>query len=70
MSVAEIEEAIRALRPEEFRDLRTWIDAYASQRWDEEFEADVRAGRLDPLADEALREHRAGRTRPLQPLTG
>jgi hypothetical protein len=33
--------------------------------WDRQLEADAAAGRLDALAEEALSEHRAGRTRSL-----
>jgi len=31
----------------------------------QEIETDAEAGRLDSLAEEALAEHRAGKTRPL-----
>lgn len=37
----------------------------AESHWDRRL-ADT-SGKLDQLADEALREHRAGRTRPLDP---
>lgn len=32
--------------------------------WDRQLERDVEAGKLDALADEALREHAAGKTKP------
>ena len=32
--------------------------------WDREIERDVAAGKLDQLVEDALREHRAGKTRP------
>lgn len=35
------------------------------ETWDRQIERDLRAGRLDPLIDEARGEHRSGRTRPL-----
>ena len=33
--------------------------------WDRQIEADVKAGRLDPLWQEALGDIRSGRTKPL-----
>jgi hypothetical protein len=45
--------------------LRAWLDAYADQIWDEEFEAEVAAGRWDALAEKALRDHREGSSTPL-----
>ncbi|HEV3051171.1 MAG TPA: hypothetical protein VGX50_12735 [Longimicrobium sp.] len=41
------------------------INRIAAVAWDREFEEDVAAGRLDALADEALTDLRAERTRPL-----
>jgi hypothetical protein len=35
--------------------------SYHGCAWDEQFERDVRAGRLDELADKALADFRAGR---------
>ncbi len=46
-------------------DLDDWLTEQAEQEWDEQIERDVKAGRLDALMDQALEEHRAGRTRPL-----
>lgn len=34
--------------------LHTLVDALASQRWDDQIEADVQAGKLDALADAVL----------------
>lgn len=33
--------------------------------WDEQIERDVKAGKLDKLMDEALRDHREGKTLPM-----
>ena len=33
--------------------------------WDREIERDAAAGKLDQLAEDALREHRAGKTKPV-----
>jgi hypothetical protein len=57
-TVQEIEAAIEKLSDSEVAELKAWIG-------DRGIESDAVAGRLDSLADEALREHRAGKTRPL-----
>ncbi len=55
------------LSPEEQEVLAQWIlDELASERhWDAAFAAS--ADQLAQLADEALAEHRAGKTEPLEP---
>jgi hypothetical protein len=44
---------------------RKWFVEYDTAAWDKQLEADVAAGRLNALATEALREHKAGRTTSL-----
>jgi len=41
------------------------FETFDAQRFDERIERDAKAGKLDRMADEALAEHRAGRTREL-----
>lgn len=60
-SVREIVEAIRSLKPSELKVLRAWFAQFDAEAWDREMEADVTAGRLDHLADEALNDLRDGR---------
>lgn len=64
-NVQEIEFAIRKLSREELNSFRNWFDEFDADAWDEQFEEDVAAGRLDTLADEALRDLREGRTTDL-----
>ena len=45
--------------------IREWLNERDEAEWDAQIERDERAGRLDALADRALAEYRAGRTRPL-----
>ena len=65
ISVKEIQEAITALSPEELSRFRRWFEEFDARRWDEEFERDARTGRLDRVAEEALRDYRAGNIREL-----
>lgn len=64
-TVAEIEQAIRQLTPEEFKALRDWILERDAVEWDRQIEADSKAGKLNELVEAAKREHLAGRSRPL-----
>jgi hypothetical protein len=63
--VQRIERDVRGLSPEELAEFRDWFLEFAWDAWDRQLEDDVRAGKLDSLADEALREHAAGKTKPL-----
>ena len=60
-TVTEIERAIEQLPHEEFVRLREWIAELDAARWDQQFESDVAAGRLDALAAEALEDLKNGR---------
>ena len=64
-TVEAITAAIAALPPDEVARIRTWLDEQSEAEWDKQIEQDERAGRLNALAERALTEHRAGRTRPL-----
>jgi hypothetical protein len=60
-TVHEIEEAIQQLSPEERAALRAWLNELDAAEWDRQLEADVAAGRLDWLADEARQDLKSGR---------
>jgi len=60
-TVHDIEEAIRQLAPQDLAALRTWFAAFDAEQWDQQFEEDVAAGRLDALAQEAIRDLQEGR---------
>lgn len=64
-TVSEIEDAVSKLSPEELSSFRSWFSEFDAAAWDKQFEADVTAGRLDALADEALRDLREGRCKDL-----
>jgi len=63
--VGKIEEEVQALSPAKLAQFRAWFLEYDGAAWDRQLEQDVQAGRLDDLAEEALREHKAGKTKPL-----
>jgi len=60
-----IEETVASLSDDEMKRFAAWFDELRWERWDRQIEADVKAGKLDKLADQALADHDAGHTRPL-----
>lgn len=63
--VERLEREVQKLSRAELAAFREWFQKYDSEQWDRQIEEDVRAGRLDKLAEEALAEHKAGRTKEL-----
>jgi hypothetical protein len=64
-TIDELEQAVSSLTRDELSEFRRWFDDYDQRAWDREIEQDIPAGRLDSLIEEALAEHRDGRTRAL-----
>ena len=60
-TIEQIEKAVRRLTPEQLADFRVWFAEYDAQVWDRQIEEDVAQGRLDALADEALKDLAEGR---------
>ncbi|MCL4263102.1 MAG: hypothetical protein KJ069_07795 [Anaerolineae bacterium] len=58
--VEQIKVAIKRLSQEELEILRQWWEEYEAQQWDEQIEHDILAGKLDALADEAIKAFREG----------
>jgi len=64
--VEAIEQQIEKLSADELAAFRRWYAAFDAEAWDRQFEADVKAGKLDALADKALRAHTSGQTKPIE----
>ena len=63
--IEKLEHEVRDLTPEELAQFREWFAAFDATEWDRQFEADVESGKLNALADAALADHRAGRSKKL-----
>ncbi len=59
-TVIEIETAVQKLSRSDLTAFRDWFLGFDVAAWDKQFEEDVAAGRLDGLADEAIRDLRNG----------
>jgi hypothetical protein len=62
--VEEIKRAIEKLPKEDFLSLSDWVIRRHESEWDQRIEDDIRGGKLDKFAAEALREGDEGKTRP------
>jgi len=60
-----IEDQIQRLDNQSFSTLRNWFIEYEHARWERQIAADSESGKLDFLINEALAEHRSGKTKPL-----
>lgn len=60
-TVRDIENAVEHLPEDQLREFRTWFERYDSEKWDAELEKDVRSGKLDGLAGEALSDFDCGK---------
>lgn len=60
-TIAEIEDAVAQLPDAELGKFRAWFATFDGAAWDREFEQDAQNGKLDRLADQALKDLAAGR---------
>lgn len=61
----EVEEQIRNLSGTDLVEFRKWYAEFDAEAWDKQFEADVKAGKLDALADAARKAHAEGKSSKL-----
>jgi hypothetical protein len=59
--VEELEGQIKKLSSNELQELRAWLAEYDADVWDRQFDADAISGKLDALADQALKDFAEGR---------
>ena len=60
-TVEDIQSAVSKLSREELVEFEEWFEEYIADIWDKQFEEDVKAGRLDKLAEQAMADFDAGR---------
>jgi hypothetical protein len=63
--VQQIESEVEKLSPKELAAFRKWFDEFDAAAWDRQIEDDVQAGKLDALAERALRSHASGKSNRL-----
>lgn len=60
--VETIERQVQELSSEDLSQFRRWFAEFDAEAWDSQIETDVKAGKLDSLAEEALKQHATGKT--------
>ena len=68
--ITEIREAIRKLPAKEAWPLAEELRDHLDALWDNEFEKDVEAGRVDQMIARAREEHDSGKTRSMDEIVG
>lgn len=64
-TIKELKKAISQLPPEKLSEFRSWYDKFDAKQWDAEFTNDVKAGKLDTLANEAIEDYKRGNFKEL-----
>ena len=60
-----LEQTVKQLSPSELSAFRSWFVAFDADEWDRQLETDSQSGKLDRLAQGAVEEHQAGKTKCL-----
>ncbi len=59
--IKEIEKEVQGLKPDELEAFRKWFWEFDAEAWDRQFEKDALAGKLDSLAEVALKSFKSGK---------
>lgn len=58
--IEEIEKEVLGLKPDELEAFRKWFWDFDAEAWDRQFEKDALSGKLDALAETALKSYKSG----------
>ncbi len=58
--IDQIEKEVQGLKPDELRAFRKWFWDFDAEVWDRQFEKDAQSGKLDSLAETALKSFKSG----------
>ncbi len=58
--IQDIEKEIKKLNPDELEAFRKWFWAFDAEEWDRQFEKDALSGKLDSVAEAAIKSYKAG----------
>lgn len=63
--IEKIGREIKGLSPSELAAFRQWFRDFDAEAWDRQIEEDLKAGKLDALADNALQDFASGKAREM-----
>ena len=64
-AVQELQADVAQLSPDELARFRVWFEEFDAKVWDKQIEEDVKLGKLDHLANQAIADFRAGNFRKI-----
>lgn len=62
-TVKEVVKAVKQLPEDQLKQFRAWFQKFDSEAWNEQIEKDIKAGKLDVLAQAAIADHQAGKSK-------
>ncbi len=60
MTLKELKKSISQLPPEKLSEFRSWYEKFDSDYWDRQLAEDIKEGKLDSIANEAINEYKKG----------
>ena len=63
--IEQLEQLVKKLSQQDLAEFRAWFVEYDARVWDDQIEADSKAGKLDGLINEALTDYESGKAREL-----
>ena len=64
-ALQKLQSVVSQLSADELARFREWFDKFDAEVWDKQFEDDVKSGKLDLLAHQAIADFRAGKCKEL-----
>ena len=64
-NIEEIKQAVIHLPPKDLAAFRRWYNEYEASIWDKQFEEDVKSGKIDFLAQQAVNDFKSGKCKDL-----
>ncbi len=65
IKIRDIEKAVSSLPKKDFMKFRAWFHKFDALKWDEQLKKDVHSGKLDKLAESALKDFKDGKCKEL-----
>jgi hypothetical protein len=60
-----LEQNVKQLSPRDLAAFRSWFNQFDAADWDRQIETDGETGKLDRLAQAAIEEYKAGKTKSI-----
>ena len=65
IKIKDIEKAVVDLPAKDFAEFRAWFQKVDAEKWDKQFESDVKTGKLNQIAQKAITDFKKGKYKEL-----